>query len=362
MHGAAQALGVLSRRGPASRLRAAEYAADLLVRHVEADWRGLLLPASSNPATAARPDRAGVLVNESEPAVVHLAIEAMRLRCSTLHAARRPEMWASLAGFFGEILPETDPLLRLMAATVLFSRIHANDVRQEVIDGLLSDYEWRRDTYGPDAYLTSIARTNLATAYRTRGAGADLVTATELCRQEVSARARRYGAGHPFTLVARNMAARCLLAQAESAADQQERRTLAQQAYDEADRARVARDQLYGVTSANSTLSRRYQGHALLLLGDLERARSCLHYALAFETARNDNVEWRGSGLTHLLLARVSIAMGDRAGALEHAASAHRLLAADNPASAACRQASTLLQQLGGPDDGGATAITPSRQ
>jgi DNA-directed RNA polymerase specialized sigma24 family protein len=357
MHGAAQALSTLSRRGPGSRLRAAEYAADLLGLYLDADWRGLLLPASSNPATAAGAVRAGGQVKVSDPAVLHLAIEAMRLRCSTLHAAERPERWAGLADFFATVLPNTAPPLRVLAATVLFSRSHADDVRQEVIDGLLADYEWRRDTYGPDAYLTSIARTNLANAYRTRGAGTDLADASEFCRQEISARARRYGPEHPFTLVACNMLARCLLAQAEVAGDEQERRTLARQAYDEADRARATRDQLYGVTAANSTLSRRYQGHALLLLGDLQRARSSLHYALAFETARNDNAEWRGSGATHLLLARASLGLGDRAAALQHAATAHRLLAADNPAAAACRAAYTLLEQLGG-TDGDAAGFT----
>jgi tetratricopeptide (TPR) repeat protein len=107
---------------------------------------------------------------------------------------------------------------------------------------------------------------------------------------------------------------------------------------------------LYGAISANATLSRRHQGHALLLLGDtdaLNRALACLRYVLDFETARNDDAEWRGSGQTHLLLARAYLALGDNASALCHARHAHRLLVADAPGGTPCRDAAILLHKLG---------------
>jgi tetratricopeptide (TPR) repeat protein len=348
MRGAAEALNVLSRRGPADRLRAAEHAINLLIRHVEqvepADWRGAGLPAPDTAAAAA-PSPIARRIQISDAAVVHLARAATRLRCSTLPVAQRPQIWARLAGFFAA---SADPLLRRLQMTVLFNRVDAGDTPQEVVDGLCSLFEWYRDNYGRDAYLTSLARTDLSIAYRLRATGTDLADAAGICREEVEIRIRRYGPDHPFTLVARNLLARCLLAHAEAADNEEERGALARQAYSEADYVRTTRDRLFGATSSNATLSRRYQGHALLLLGDLERARACLRYALAFETERNDNTEWRGSGQTHLLLARVSLAAGDHAAALDHAKTAYRLLSRNAPHGHALRDAAALLRKLDG--------------
>ncbi len=364
MRGAAEAFGVLSRRGTADRLRAAGHAIDLLIRAVEpADWHraGLgVLPARA-PASPAD----GVPVGD--PVVLHLARTAMTLRCSTLPTAERPRQWVRLAGFFAQVVPSADPLLhpllhrqlRRLEATVLFNRMETGAGLQEVVEGLSRSYEWHRDTYGRHAYLTSLARTNLAIAYRMRAAGTDLADADGFCREEITIRTSRYGPEHPFTLVARSLLARNLLAQAEAAGGQRERHDLARQAYAEADRVRAARDRLYGVTSSGATLSRRLQGHALLLLGeptDLNRARACLRYVLAFETSRNGNTEWRGSGRTHLLLARACLALGDRSAALDHARNAWRLLAADAPAGPSCREAAALLRNLSGTHgDGGIT-------
>ena len=348
LHGAAEALHVLSRRGPADRLRAAEHAIDLLIQHAApADWShaGLLAQATPSGSTGDR-------VPASDPAVLRMARTAMSLRCSGdpgVPGVERIRMWAQMADFFAAIVPSAEPLLRRMQATVLYQRMEVGEVSQEVIDGLFNSYKWHRDTYGNEAYLTSLTRTNLAQAYRRRATGTDLTDAEELFREEIETRTRLYGSEHPFALVARNLLARCLLAQAEAADDGKERRALALQAYDEADSVRAVRDLIYGATSANAVLSRRLQAHALLLLGDsddLNRARARLQYVLAFETARNDNSEWRGSGQTQLLLARVCLALGEHSAALDHARSAQRLLAVDAPAGVSCRKAADLVRQL----------------
>ncbi len=344
LYGAAEALSVLSSRGPADRRRAAQHATDLLVGHAEpADWDEAGLPA---PTVA--PLAAASRVPISDPAVLRMARTGASLRCSVLPGVESVLVWARLARFFRQAAPD-EPMASRIKAQVLHERMEVGDVSAEVVDGLLAAYERHRDTYGGRAYLTSLARTNLARAYRRRAIGTDLTDAERLFREEIDARTCRYGPEHPFVLVARNLLVRCLLARAEGTGDEEERRALAVQAHAEADRVRAARDLIFGVTSPNAVLSRRHQGHALLILGDadsLNRARACLRYVLDFETARNDNSEWRGSGHTHLLLARVCLALGDRPAALGHARSAHRLLAVDAPGDEFCREATALVQRL----------------
>jgi tetratricopeptide (TPR) repeat protein len=350
IYGASEALSVLSRRGPADRRYAIVHATGLLARHTEpADWCRTRLPVPAAASAKTADSATAVRLQVGSPAVLQLARTAMTLYCSTLPAAERPHLWAGLVSFFAGAVPQADPLLRRSQTAALFARMQLNDVPQEVIDGLLRDYEWRLETYGRDAYLTSLARTNLSIAYCQRATGTDLAEATRFCREEIDIRTRRFGARHPFTLVARNRLAHGLLTQAEGTHDRDERRALARQAYAEADQARAARDEQYGITSSSATLSRRHQGHALLLLGspgDLKRARACLQYALAFETAHNDNTEWRGSGETHLLLTRVCLALGDHPAALDHAQNARRLLAADAPDGSHHREAVALLEEL----------------
>lgn len=349
LYAAAEALSVLSSRGPADRRRAARHATDLLAGHAEpADWdeAGLLAPTEAPlvPASRVPVDRVPV----GDPAVLRMARTAALLRCSVLSGVAGVRVWSSLARFFRQAAP-ADPMARRIQAQALHKRMEVGDVSAEVVDGLLVAYEWHRDTYGSRAYLTSLARTNLARAYRRRATGTDLTDAEQLFREEIDARICRYGPEHPFVLVAHNLLVRCLLAQAERTGDEEERRALALQAYAEADRVRAARDLIYGATSPNAVLSRRHQGYALLILGDadsLKRARVCLRYVLDFETARNDNSEWRGSGPTHLLLARVCLALGDRPAALGHARSAHRLLSADAPADEFCQGAAAFVQRL----------------
>jgi len=355
LYGAAEALSVLSRRPPAERQLAAQHAVKLLISNAgPADWEriGFVSPeeaAAEAAQEASEPPEADELVEATDPAVLRLARTAASLRCSTMPTGERHQVWARTADFFSKIARPEEPMLHRIRAAVLYQRAEAGEQSDQVVDGLLSSYQWHRVTYGHSAYLTSLARTNLGVAYRQRAANGDLALAEELFREEIDSRTLRYGAGHPFVLVARNLLASCLLEQAEAAAGPDERRGLALRAYDEAEDARVARDVLFGVTAANSTLSRRHQGHALLLVGEpdaLHRALACLQYVLAFETKRNGNVEWRGSGHTHLLLSRAYHALGDATSALRHAESARRLLCADAPDAPLCQDALAMVRKI----------------
>lgn len=351
LYGAAEALGVLSRRLPADRERAAEHAVKLLISNAgPADWERVgFVSAAEAVQRAAEPAEADESVEVTDPAVLRLARAAASLRCSTMPKGERHQVWARVAHFFSKIAAAEEPMLRRIRATVLYQRAEAGEQSDQVVDELLSSYEWYRATYGHSAYLTSLARTDLGVAYRQRAAVGDLALAEKLFREEIGARTLRYGAGHPFMLVARNLLASCLLEQAEAAVGPDERRRLALRAYDEAEDARVARDVLFGATAANSTLSRRHQGHALLLVGEpdsLHRALACLQCVLARETKRNGNVEWRGSGHTHLLLSRVYHALGDATSALRHAESAQRLLCADAPDAPLYQDALAMVGRL----------------
>jgi hypothetical protein len=342
----------MSRRRPAERLLAAQHAVELLLSNAEpADWEraGFLSLLGTAPVAAEASGTEADLVGRGDPAVLRLARTAVSLLCSTLRISEQPQAWSRTADLFAEITHPQEPMLQRMRATVLYQQAEAGDDSEQVIDGLLSSFHWHRDTYGHSAYLTSLARTNLGVAYQRRGADSDLALAEELFREEIDSRRLRYGGRHPFVLVARNLLASCLLAQAEAATDRDERRGLSRKAYNEAERARAARDVLYGATASNSTLSRRYQGHALLLVGEpdaLHRALACLQHVLAFETERNGNVEWRGSGETHLLLSRVYRALGETQPALRHAEHARRLLCADAPDRPLCQAARATVQEI----------------
>jgi tetratricopeptide (TPR) repeat protein len=342
LRGAAEALSVLRSRGAAAPQRASRYAATLLSREVTpTDWNVAGLPAPAAPGQCGA-------VSRDHDATLHLARSAMNLHCVTLPLAQRPGQWERLAGFFAQYLPPSDRSLQRLRERALNARADAGDVSPAVMTGLRAAFEGHRAASGDDSYLASLARANLAVAYRLRGTAADLDRAIALTAEEVRARTDRYGPAHPFTLVARSLLARALLAQAEATPDEPTRLSLGRQALGHIDNVRAARDRLFGMTAANATLSRRHEGHALLILGHLERARACLEYALAFETARNDNAEYRGSGPTQLLLARVYASLGDRESARDHAQSAVRLLARDSPGGQSHRAATALLHRLEG--------------
>jgi hypothetical protein len=81
LHGAAEALSVLSRRRPAERRVAARRAADLLAhRALPADWERIGFDGTANAAGAGSADaRVGSRVACDDPAVLRLARMAVSL-------------------------------------------------------------------------------------------------------------------------------------------------------------------------------------------------------------------------------------------------------------------------------------------
>jgi len=343
LRGAAEALSVLQRRAPAEQQRACRFAMDLLAAQVAAaDWTPAGLPGPAEPA-----QRAGYLVPASHQAVLRLARSAMMLYCAELRIADRPGHWDRLAEFFARRLPPSDPELVRLRERATCARVDAGDTSPEVLNDLLGALGFHRARDGEDAYLTALARANLLMACRQRRTGADLASSTVLAEEEVATRTSRYGAGHPVTLVARSLLTLHLLLQAEASSDEAERLGLAGRALAEITGVRAARDRLFGVTSPNATRSRRYEARALLLLGQGERARHCLEYALAFENAHNDGQETPGTGQTLYQLARVNRALGEPGKALDQAKRAYRIFSRHNPDGTSARQARQLIGELG---------------
>jgi hypothetical protein len=342
LRGAAEALSVLSARGATDRQRAVAYSMNLLSAMAgPVDWLSVGLPQATEAPPELKPR-----LRITDPAVLRLAREAMSLYCSMLSKTEQARASTRLAAFFAEHVPPEDEQLARMRQSSLIARADAGDVTADVIDGMRETLNRRVAIYGDEAYITGVARTSLAAAYRNRGTEADYAEAVRLCTQEALTSTARYGATHPVTLVAYSILTSALLAQAEATTDKEDRVGLAQRALSVIKDVRIARDELYGINSPNVIISRRYQGHALLLADELTRARSCLQYCVAFENARNDNREWRGSGVTHFLLARVNAGLGDDTAALDHAGRAIRLLAADNPLTSLYQSAAELLKQL----------------
>jgi tetratricopeptide (TPR) repeat protein len=141
------------------------------------------------------------------------------------------------------------------------------------------------------------------------------------------------------------MFTRALLLQAEAARDVATRLRLARRALSLINEVRASRDRMYGPTAANATRSRRYEGHALLLLGELDRARACLEHSLAFDVAREGKRDLYSVGKTHLLLARVYATQGNRDQALEHATRAQRILSAHSPDGTESGEAAVLARE-----------------
>jgi hypothetical protein len=342
LRGAAEALSVLQRRSPADQRSAARSAVSMLAANVtSADWTQAGLPGPTDGGRSG-----GHLVPLNHRSTVGLARTALGLYCGELRVDDRPVQWDKLVAFFERQLPETDPELVRLRELAAGAHVDAGDTSPTVFAVLLDALDFRLETDGQDAYLTSIARANLSIAYRQRRTDADLGNATQLAKDEVKTRTARYGAHHPVTLVARSMLTLSLLLQAEASADEAERCYLGQQALAEITQVRVARDRLFGVTSPNATSSRRYEARALMLLGQLDRARSCLESTLTFENTHNAGQQTQSLGRTHYQLARVHRALGERALAAEHARRARQIFESHNPTGRAASDVGRLLDEL----------------
>jgi tetratricopeptide (TPR) repeat protein len=342
LRGSTEALNVLQRRLPADQQRACQFAVDLLSRYVAtADWIAAGLPEPGGARECAE-YRCAV----GHPAVLRLARAAMALHCAELRVDDRPAHWDRLAEFFARQVSASDPELVRLRERAAIAHVDANNTAPAVFKDLLGALDFHRARDGEDGYLTTLARANLSVAYRQRRSGDDLARATLLAEEEVRTRTTRYGPDHPVTLVARSLLTLSLLLQAEASASEASRHALADRALAEITEVRVARDRLFGVTSPNATNSRRYEARALLLLGQHERARSCLEYTLTFENTRNAGRQTQSIGQTHYQLARVHCALGEPAKALHHARQAREIFELHNPAGRAATSARSLIQEL----------------
>ncbi|HUC58674.1 MAG TPA: hypothetical protein VMA95_14830 [Streptosporangiaceae bacterium] len=341
MSGAAEALAVLTARGPRCRERAAAFAVSVLTRWADpADWASAGL--AGRPASARGLAGCPCLVPVSHHAVLRLARSAMALRVSDLTSAVRPACWERLAAFMRSRVPHDDRELGRIEESGLRARVDAGDTSAEVLRGLAAALERHRAFDGEDAYATGVTRLNLALAY----AGADLARASSLAVTEEARRTALCRAAHPAVLEARGFLAGLLLARAEAEPELRARRELAQQALAEADLTRSAWDRLLGVTSEGAIASRALAGHALLLLGELGKARVCLECALAFDARRAGARDDQCRGRISVLLARVHAAAGDHEQAIGAAGRALRILGQDAPGSPAYQHAAAFAREL----------------
>ena len=343
LRGATEALNVLGCRSTADQQRASVFAVGMLSSAVPADWSVAGLP---QPLPASHPGQAaGVGFPVGHRAVLLLARAAMVLHTAGLRVCERPAHWERLARIFAAHLPGSDPDLFRLRERALIARVTAGDTSTAVFAGLAGAVDFHRAVHGEDAYLTSIATTNLALAFRQRREEGDLATSAALAEEAVRARAASYGAEHPLTLVARSLLAVSLLLQAE-ASTEPARRRLASRVLGEITQVRAARMRLYGSTAPNTTVSRRYEALALLLLGEPERARQTLELTLAFETAHSGTGRAKAIADTRLLLAEVYRALGDTGRALEQAREASRLYGLHKPGGHGARRARRLAEEL----------------
>ena len=350
LRGATEALSVLGRRSPADQQRASLFAVGLLTDTAAgADLADTGLP---RPHPAARPGEAGrqwphagVRLPADHRAVLLLARAAMVLHTAGLRICERPWHWDRLARFFDARLPASDPYLFQLHERALMSLVNAGDTSPEVVAALQGAVGFHRAAHGEDAYLTSIATTNLALAFRQRRGDGDVAAAAALAERAARASTASYGSEHPLTLVARSVAARCLLLQAEGS-DEAERCRLAGRVLAEVTAIRATRMRLYGSTAPATTRSRRHEAIALLLVGEQRRAKQTLELTLALEAALSGADRAEAAADTRLLLAEASRALGDMDKALDHAREANRVYRRQNPRGHGARRARRLIEQL----------------
>jgi len=350
LRGATEALSVLGRRSPADQQRASLFAVGLLKDTVaDADLTETGLPRSHPAVPSGETGRQRLPGSTRLPAehraVLLLARAAMVLHTAGLRICERPWHWDRLVRFFGTRLPASDPYLFRLHERALMSRVNAGDTSPAVVAALQGAVGFHRAADGEDAYLTSVATTNLALAFRQRRGDGDLAASTALAERAARVRTASYGPEHPLTLVARSLVALCLLLRAEGSGEA-ERRRLAGRVLAEVTAIRAARMRLYGSTAPDTTRSRRHEALALLMLGERERARQALELTLALEAALGGADRAEAAADTRLLLAEASRALGDLDKALDHAREANRVYRRQNPRGHGARRARHLVEQL----------------
>ena len=344
LRGAAEALGLLDQRSPAEQRQVARFAVGLLAANVShADWVSAGLPPAELPVRAVQPQ-----TPVGHPAVLRLARMALRAYRHEMTLEERAVRWRMLADFFTQYVAATDPSLLQIREQAAIAAVNSNDTSAWVFVELENAVEFYRARDGEMGYLTSLARQNLAIAYRQRRTDADLVTAAALDEEEIRRRTARYGPEHPVTLAAVAGLMLSLILQAEASTDAATQRVLADRVLAEIGRIRVIRDRLFGTTAPNATRVRRYEARALLLRGEPERALSCLEYTLAFENAHNEGRQTQGIGQTHYLLARAYAALEQFDNASEHARLALGIFDRHSPSSRAAASARVLVDLLVG--------------
>jgi tetratricopeptide (TPR) repeat protein len=337
VRGATEALSVLESRSRDRWQPTSGYAKALLAEHVDA----LAWNAAGLPVLSARTD----VVPVSTEAAIRLARLVVSLHCKDVTLAARPALWARLESFFARCVPASAPELVRLREIVCNQRQEANYTPPDVASQT-EILEFQRRVHGEDSYLAGLTRANLSVAYRQSGA---FELAASLLEKEAEIRMSRYGRDHPVTLVTRSILVRTLLLQADATADPADRLALARRALDHINDVRAARDRLYGPTAPNATRIRRYEAHALLLLGELDRARVFLEHSLAFDLSREGRKDLYPAGQTHLLLARVHAAAGNRDQALEHCERAQRILSAHSPDGIESGKAAALMREIAAP-------------
>jgi hypothetical protein len=353
LRGATEALNVLGRRSPADQQRASLFAVGLLqdaLADADLSETGLPRPLHAEHRGQAAQGQAGgtgaaARLPADHRAVLLLARAAMVLHTAGLRICERPWHWDRLVRFFDARLPASDPHLFRLHERAVMSRVDAGDTSPGVVATLLGAVEYHRRTHGEDAYLTSVATTNLALALRQRRGDGDLAASTALAEKAARVLAARYGAEHPLTLVARSLVAIGLLLQAEGS-QEEERRRLAARVLAEVTAIRAARMRLYGSTAPDTTRSRSHEAVALLLLGEPERAGQALELTLALAAALGGADGAEAVAGTRLALVQVSRVLGDMDKALEHAREANRIYGQQNPRGHGARRARRLVEQL----------------
>ena len=283
MRGAAEALAVLRHR-PAGEVRqASEYATGLLCRNAGACRLGRRGPAHARPGPGDRPR------TRFPPRTIRPCTwPRPRWTCTAPGCARRSGRPAGRSWRNSWPARSRRQCARGCGPASTPRESTPTTSPRRSSSSLVAALERSQAAYGPNAYLTGQARRSLATAYRRRRTGTDLTNATALAADDTRAQAARYGPEHPVTLDARSLLAVYLLAQAESAPAERERRDLATRALSEITTVRAAQDRQRGVASPDSVASHRREARALLLLGEVGKARASMDFARRLESAAQE--------------------------------------------------------------------------